>query len=221
MGRWAILAGVVLLCVGCNESTTNKAGTLDELNASVQQMIGVASQAASDAIGAAGEVLNENTTNALTDAAADVMNSVAQAADALGQNLSAQAPVIAEAISNITDAAAKAAGEVAKSVSNATAETAKKITPKASEKSASIDSANGEKVFKKCIVCHGKKAEKSALNNSLILADLDFETVTSALKNYRDDATYGGKMKMSMRPIAKPLSDKDISDVAHYVGTLK
>ena len=46
----------------------------------------------------------------------------------------------------------------------------------------------------KCMGCHGKQFEKSALGKSKIVADMNVSSIVEALNGYQD-GTYGGPMK--------------------------
>lgn len=75
-----------------------------------------------------------------------------------------------------------------------------------------------EAIFKRCVVCHGKSAEKVPPGGTVITAKLTAEEIKKALHGYKD-GTYGGKMKASMIGQVKPLSNEDIDAVADYLFT--
>lgn len=87
-------------------------------------------------------------------------------------------------------------------------------------KEINIDLQKGEKLFATCATCHGKLAEKSALNKSQIIASWDATTLIASLKGYKDN-TYGGTMKGLMVGQLKNLGDEDIVNVSHYIVSLK
>ncbi|WP_267524779.1 c-type cytochrome [Campylobacter sp. MG1] len=80
--------------------------------------------------------------------------------------------------------------------------------------------SDGAALFKTCATCHGKQAEKSALNKSKIIADFSEEEIIKSLKGYQDD-TYGGASKALMKPNVKKLNDDDIKALASYIVSLK
>ena len=71
----------------------------------------------------------------------------------------------------------------------------------------------------KCASCHGRKAEKSALTKSQIIAGWKDTQIKDALKGYQA-GTYGKEMKGLMQGQAKGLSDAQIDALAKYISTL-
>jgi cytochrome c553 len=86
--------------------------------------------------------------------------------------------------------------------------------------STSLFAADGAALYKKCITCHGSKAEKSALNKSQVIAGWDAEKIATALKGYKA-GKYGGAMKGLMKGQIASYSDADIDTVAKYITGLK
>lgn len=82
------------------------------------------------------------------------------------------------------------------------------------------NASDGEALFKKCATCHGKLAEKSALNKSKIINEFSEEEIIKALKGYQD-GTYGGASKALMKPNVAKLNDDDIKALASYIVSLK
>ena len=80
--------------------------------------------------------------------------------------------------------------------------------------------ADGEILFKKCVSCHGQKAEKKALNKSKILVDMTQVEIEKALRGYKE-GTYGGSMKGLMTNQVKNMTQKDIYKVVFYIESLK
>lgn len=79
-----------------------------------------------------------------------------------------------------------------------------------------VSAAAPENIFKRCTVCHGKKAERVPPGGTVITAKLSADEIKKSLKGYKD-GTYGGKMKASMIGQVKSLSDEDIDAIAHYI----
>lgn len=81
--------------------------------------------------------------------------------------------------------------------------------------------ADGAAIFKKCITCHGEKAEKSYLNKTKPLTSIAKEDRLAAIKGYKDGTqnTYG--MGAMMKPNVASLSDEDMAAVNDYIETLK
>ncbi len=79
---------------------------------------------------------------------------------------------------------------------------------------------SGHALFvQKCASCHGHNAERSALNNSQIIAGWDKERIMKALKGYQD-GTYGSSMKGIMRGQTASLNAEQIKALADYISTL-
>ncbi|MDR1461420.1 MAG: c-type cytochrome [Campylobacteraceae bacterium] len=89
----------------------------------------------------------------------------------------------------------------------------------ASAAASSYDLENGKKVFKRCIPCHGAKANLNAVGKSQDISKWNKESITNALKGYKE-GTYGGAMKTTMTSLLKVLNQQDITDVASYISTL-
>ncbi|MBF0924461.1 MAG: c-type cytochrome [Campylobacter concisus] len=80
--------------------------------------------------------------------------------------------------------------------------------------------ADGATIYKKCVACHGAKAEKVFNNKVPALTSLDAAAIEAALKGYKTGANKFGLGAM-MKPIATPMRDDDIKAVAEYIQTLK
>ncbi|CAD7289730.1 Cytochrome c-553 [Campylobacter majalis] len=80
--------------------------------------------------------------------------------------------------------------------------------------------ADGAAVYKKCIACHGVKAEKMFNNKVPAINTLSKEDIVAAIKSYKTGANKYN-MGAMMKPIATPMSDEDIDAVAEYINTLK
>ncbi|MFY9143175.1 c-type cytochrome [Sulfuricurvum sp.] len=88
------------------------------------------------------------------------------------------------------------------------------------EKPVAAATPDGSILFaQKCASCHGKRAEKSALGNSLIIAGWEEEKIKDALKGYQA-GTYGKAMKAVMHGQASPLSDEQINALGKYISQL-
>lgn len=80
--------------------------------------------------------------------------------------------------------------------------------------------ADGAALYKKCISCHGAKAEKKALGKSQVIAGWDVAKTEEALKGYKA-GTYGGAMKNLMKGQVMSYSDAQIAEVSKYIAGLK
>lgn len=81
--------------------------------------------------------------------------------------------------------------------------------------------ADGEKLFKKCAICHGQNGEKQSLGVSEIIAGWKAEEVKKILHEYKDRTrdTYGFGTMMGGQ--ATKLSDEQMQQVSEYVEKLK
>ena len=81
---------------------------------------------------------------------------------------------------------------------------------------------DGEQAYKQCAMCHGKKAEKAALNTSPVLNRLSEEDLSIKLNKLLD-----GSCKMSGAYIAmhkaklKGVNKEDIAEMSKYILNLK
>jgi cytochrome c553 len=71
--------------------------------------------------------------------------------------------------------------------------------------------------YGKCVGCHGADGSKVALGKSEIIKNMTKEDIVKALKGYKD-GTYGKGMKNIMIGQVGSLGDKDIQDIANYIG---
>lgn len=85
--------------------------------------------------------------------------------------------------------------------------------------------ADGAKVYKQCIACHGLKAEKVYLNKVPALNSLDSAKMVEDMKQFKAGAINGGKGYFGMGAVMKmqmsKLSEDDMKAVADYIQTLK
>ena len=72
--------------------------------------------------------------------------------------------------------------------------------------------AGQKKAKEVCAACHGEDGNKPLTPETPRLAGQYYEYLEHSLKAYRS----GARENPLMSPMAKPLSDKDISDVAWY-----
>lgn len=79
--------------------------------------------------------------------------------------------------------------------------------------------ATAEANFKRCIACHGVKAEKVPPGGTIASATLKADEIKKTLRGYKNDKTYGGKMKMTMQLQVKPFSEEDLDALADYIFT--
>ena len=90
---------------------------------------------------------------------------------------------------------------------------------KIAQTSVVVTKVDGAKIFAKCVSCHGKTAEKKALNKSQIIRGWSSAKTITALKGYKN-GTYGSSMKGVMKSQAAKLSDAEMEAVAKYIAKL-
>ena len=78
----------------------------------------------------------------------------------------------------------------------------------------------GEKVYEKCIDCHGTHGEHIALGKSKVIRGWEAKRVSDALYRFKDDS-YSGTMKKVIQSKISNLSDEEIEQVSLYVSKLK
>ena len=79
---------------------------------------------------------------------------------------------------------------------------------------------DGAALYKKCVACHGAKAEKKALNKSHVIQGWSVDKLVTAMKGYKD-GSYGGATKGLMKGQVASYDDAKIKAVAEYIAGLK
>jgi len=87
--------------------------------------------------------------------------------------------------------------------------------------SVSLMAADGAAAFKKCVSCHGAKAEKSALNKSAIINTWTAAQIEESLKGYKAGTLNVHGMGALMKGQVASYDDATIKAVAEYITTLK
>ena len=92
--------------------------------------------------------------------------------------------------------------------------------------SSSVLASDGATVHKKCIACHGAKAEKVYLNKIPALNTLDPEEMVENMIKYKaGEMGEGGKGLFNMGAVMKgqmaSLTEEDMKAVVDYIQTLK
>ncbi|MDR3177388.1 MAG: c-type cytochrome [Campylobacteraceae bacterium] len=226
MRKIAFVVTVCFVLIGCADGSDkqNANGIINEealsellnnLNESAQGVISSVTDITSKAVEAASEL-----TKNLTQKTGNISEGISQIADEA-------AKILSENIENINqigkDILQKANDTVSKVTQNAS-KTAGKIVQKAGDvasvaSSPLYDLENGKKVFKRCVPCHGPKANLSAVGKSQDISKWSKKSIEDALKGYKD-GTYGGSTKATMTSLLKTLKPQDIVDVASYIPTL-
>ena len=83
------------------------------------------------------------------------------------------------------------------------------------------DAAAGKAPYATCAACHGAKGEGNKAMNAPRLAGQEAWYVVSSLKRFKSGARgKGDPIAATMIPMASMLNDKQMEDVAAYIGTL-
>jgi len=93
---------------------------------------------------------------------------------------------------------------------------ATQIVEAVAEKVAEV-TADGALLYSKCVGCHGKNGEKSALNKSAIIESWSVAQIEDALTGYKD-GSYGGAMKGLMVGQVKDLNEAQITAIAEHIA---
>lgn len=89
----------------------------------------------------------------------------------------------------------------------------------------SLFAADGAAIYKKCVACHGQKAEVSYLKKVPPLTTVDKEERLHVTKESKAGTLNGGKGKFGLGAVMKgqmaSLSEEDMIAVNEYIETLK
>ncbi len=87
--------------------------------------------------------------------------------------------------------------------------------------SVSLMAADGAAAYKKCVSCHGAKAEKKALNKSAVIQGWDAAKIEKALHGYKAGTLNNYGMGALMKGQVASYDDATIAAVAQYISGLK
>ena len=87
--------------------------------------------------------------------------------------------------------------------------------------SVSLMAADGAAAYKKCVSCHGAKAEKKALNKSAIIQGWDAAKIEASLKGYNAGTENNHGMGALMKGQVASYDDATITAVSAYIAGLK
>jgi cytochrome c553 len=104
---------------------------------------------------------------------------------------------------------------------NATEAKAPEANATAAAAAPAAGAANGAALYKKCVSCHGDKAQNKALGKSEVIAGWDAAKVEEALKGYKAGTRNAHGMGGLMKGQVASLSDDDIKALADYISKLK
>lgn len=217
------LTVLCFILTGCSggsdkQNTNDNKGlstTFDSLNQSAQNVISSVANTTSKAIEKADEITKEP-----TQKVNDITQSISQKADETAKALSQNVEKISQKGKDIAQEADESISQAAQNVNKAADQIAQKAKDTVNTATSSLyDLENGKKVFRRCIPCHGTKANLSAVGKSQDISKWSKENIENALKGYKD-GTYGGTTKSTMVSSIKTLNQQDITDVASYISTL-
>jgi cytochrome c553 len=194
----SIISCFILAGCGSGSDKQNTSGqmpseTFDNLNKSVQNVISSTA----------------NTTSNLIEKADEIVKGVTQKTDEATNILSENLEKVNQKANETIQSVGKIADKVMQKAEDTTSIAASPLN----------DFENGKKVFKRCIPCHGPKANLSAVGKSQDISKWNKDSIVNALKGYKD-GTYGGSSKATMISSIKSLKPQDITDVASYIPTL-
>jgi len=87
--------------------------------------------------------------------------------------------------------------------------------------SVSLMAADGAAAYKKCVSCHGAKAEKKALNKSEIINAWDAAKIEEALHAYKAGTRNAHGMGALMKGQVASYDDATMKAVSAYIAGLK
>ncbi len=87
--------------------------------------------------------------------------------------------------------------------------------------SVSLMAADGAASYKKCVSCHGAKAEKKALNKSEVINTWDAAKIEEALHAYKAGTRNVHGMGALMKGQVASYDDATIKAVSEYIAGLK
>lgn len=129
---------------------------------------------------------------------------------------------VSETTKNIANTIKESTNEVANTIKESTDSAAKAITDGIDKVSSSVENVlktDAATLFKKCIACHGKNAEKLAPGAEVVINTLSESEIYEALSGYKA-GTFGGKSQKTMQLQVKNLNDEDFKALAKYIKTL-
>lgn len=85
----------------------------------------------------------------------------------------------------------------------------------------SLMASDGAGLYKKCVACHGAKAEKKALNKSEIIQGWNVDKLVTSLKGYKAGTLNLHGMGALMKGQVATYDDAKIQAVAEYISGLK
>lgn len=182
-----------LSLVACNDSDAKKTNEQTNTQTSVQESV---------------KAKLEESSSKLSNVVENASKSLGEASEKISEKVSKVVDDSADKIDEVIDATVDKASEVIKNSAKAVADKVTEIT-----------SVDGEKLFKKCVACHGKKAEKLAPGAEIVVNTLSEQEIYNALSGYKA-GTFGGKSKKTMQLQVKKLNDEDFKALAKYIKTL-
>lgn len=194
-----------LSLVACNDSDAKKTNEQANTQTSVQESV---KENVKESVKESVKAKVEESSSKLSNAVENASKSLGEAGEKISEQVSKVVDSSADKIDEVIDATVDKASEVIENSAKAVA-----------NKVAEITSVDGEKLFKKCVACHGKKAEKLAPGAEVVVNTLSEQEIYDALSGYKA-GTFGGKSKKTMELQVKKLNDEDFKALAKYIKTL-
>ena len=82
-----------------------------------------------------------------------------------------------------------------------------------------IEAKLSNDVYKRCISCHGAKAEKKAMNQSQVIAGWSYSRLVKALNGYKN-GSYGANLKAVMKAQVANMKKREIESVSDFISKL-
>ncbi|PSM52279.1 periplasmic monoheme cytochrome c553 [Campylobacter blaseri] len=85
----------------------------------------------------------------------------------------------------------------------------------------SVVAADGATLYKKCVACHGAKAEKKYLGKIPALNTIEVDKMVEDMMAYKAGSKNDFKMGAVMKGQMASMSEEDMKAVAEHIQTLK
>lgn len=205
----SLAAVSALTLMGCDDS--KKEEVKSEVTQSVKAVVDEGAKKINNAVDDAANKITENIAPIVEKAEPIINQVVANASENISETSKNVANTLKESTNEVANAIKENADNVAQAITSSIDNASKNI-----ESALSVDGAT---LFKKCVACHGKKAEKLAPGAEIIINTLSEQEIYEALSGYKA-GTFGGKSQKTMQLQVKNLKDEDFKALAKYIKTL-
>lgn len=203
----SLAAVSALMLMGCDDS--KKEEVKSEVTQSVKSVVDEGAKKINNAVDDAANKITENIAPIVEKAEPIINQVVANASENISETSKNVANTLKESTNEVANAIKENADNLAQAIS----------VDNASKNIESALSVDGATLFKKCVACHGKKAEKLAPGAEIIINTLSEQEIYEALSGYKA-GTFGGKSQKTMQLQVKNLKDEDFKALAKYIKTL-